>query len=272
MIAGSSRSDEVNLMKLTIVTAIAALSATVSFPTQAENLSDLNQLLSTKECSECELSSSGLVMANLAGAQLQQANLVSANLSQANLMGADLSGANLTGASLNGANLTGANLTGAILNGTDLRDAYMGNTTLTNVDLDAAYVDGVKNLADTAATPEQFHRWGVREAELGNYDAAIAHYRTAIRLDPEFAPAYLGLGIIQYQFDNETAARKNAQIASKLFKTQEHKLGYQTVQNFQQKMDFIREAEANAREREQGASNVGKFMGGVGSLLLKLLL
>lgn len=260
-------------MKLTIVTAIAALSsAAVSLPIQAENLSHLNQLLSTKECTKCDLSSSGLVMANLAGAQLQGANLVSANLSQANLMGADLSGANLSGASLNGANLTGANLTGAKLNGTDLRDAYMGDTTLTDVDLDRAYLDGVKNLADTAATPEQFHRWGVREADLGNYDAAIAHYQSAIRLDSEFAPAYLGLGIIQYQFDNEAAARENAKIAAKLFKEQEHQLGYQTVQKFQQKMDFIRQAEANASDRERGASNFGKFMGGVGSLLLKLLL
>ncbi|MGV2826451.1 pentapeptide repeat-containing protein [Myxosarcina sp. GI1(2024)] len=260
-------------MKLSIRTAIAALfTAALSLPTQAENLSHLNQLLSTKECPQCDLSSSGLVMANLAGAQLQGANLVRANLSQANLIGADLSGANLTGASLNGANLTGANLTGANLVGTDLRHAYLTQTNLTGVDLNTAYLDSAKGLAATAATPEQFHRWGVREAELGNYEAAIAHYQKAITLDPEFAPAYLGLGLIQYQFDNETAARENAKIAAKLFEAQEHELGYRTVQNFQRKMDFIRQAEQNASERERGATNFGKFVGGVGSLLLRLLL
>lgn len=259
-------------MKLTLATTIAVLSTAVSLPTQAENLSHLNQLLSTRECTQCDLSSSGLVMANLAGAQLQGANLVRANLSQANLVGADLSGANLTGASLNGANLTGANLSGAILAGTDLRESYLTNTNLRDVDLNAAYLDGVKGLAVTAGTPEQFHRWGVREADRGNYQAAIAHYQKAISLDPEFAPAYLGLGLIQYKFDNEAAARQNAEIAAKLFEAQEHELGSQTVQNFQQKMDFIRQAEESASERERGASNFGKFMGGVGSLLLKLLL
>ena len=260
-------------MKASVLAMITTLSTiAISVPLQAENLSDLNQLLSTKKCSQCDLSNSGLVMANLTGADLKQANLISANLSQANLRGADLSGANLTGASLHGANLTGADLSGANLTGTDLRNAYLGNTNLKDVDLNTAYLQGVRGISDDAATPEQFHRWGVREAERGNYDAAIAHYQRAIKIDPEFAPPYLGIAMIQHRFDNRTAAQKNAQIAAELFKKQEHQVGYQTALNFEQQVEAIRQAEENIANRNRGASNVGKFMGGVGSLLLKLLL
>ena len=260
-------------MKTNIIGAIATLTTIgISLPLQAENLSDLNQLLGTKKCPQCDLSGSGLVMANLTGAQLQDANLVSANLSQANLSGANLSGANLSGASLYGANLSGANLSGANLTGTDLRSAYLGNTNLTGVDLDLAYLDGIKGISQDAATPEQFHRWGVREVERGNYQAALGHYQKAINLDSEFAPAYLGIGIIQYRFDNRAEGQKNVEIAAKLFEEQEHTLGQQTAQEFQQRMDLIRQAEENVANRERGASNFGKFMGGVGSLLLKLLL
>ena len=271
--AKSWRAIRVKSMKTKLLTVITTLTTiAVSVPLQAESLSDLNQLLSTKKCSQCDLSNSGLVQANLTGADLMQANLTGANLSQANLMGANLIGANLAGASLHGANLTGANLTGANLSGTDLRNAYVGNTNLTEVDLDSAHLEGIKGISETAATPEQFHRWGVREVERGNYNAAVAHYHRAINLDPEFAPAYLGLGIIQYNFDHRAEAKKNTEIAAKLFKKQEHKLGYQTARDFQPKMALIQQAEENAAKNEGGMGHVGKFMGSVGSLLLQLLL
>lgn len=260
-------------MKLGLLSLIATLTTTViSLPSQAESLSDLNQLLNTKKCSQCDLSNSGLVQANLIGVDLAQANLVGANLSQANLTGADLRGTNLTGASLYGANLTGANLTGANLLGTDLRNAYVANTNLTSVNLDSAHLEGIKGLSETAATAEQFHRWGVKEAERGNYNGAIAHYRKAIKLDPELASAYLGLAIIQYNFDHQAEAKANTVIAAKLFKKQEHQLGYKTASDFQKKMDLIQQAEDNAAQQQGGMGNVGKFMGSVGSLLLQFLL
>lgn len=255
------------LLAIFTVTAVA-----ISPSVQAENLTDLSQLLSTKKCSQCDLNGSGLVQADLTRADLQQADLAGANLSQANLTGANLRGADLTGASLNGANLTGANLTGANLAGTDLRTAFVGNTDLSGVDLDSARIEGVKGLSTTAATAEQFHRWGVKEAEAGNYNAAIANYQKAINKDPELAPAYLGLAIIQYNFDQRAKAKENTAIAAKLFKKQEHKLGFQTATNFQQKMALIQQAEANSTEKEGGMGNVGKFMGSIGSLLLQFLL
>ena len=252
---------------------IATLSSiAIATPTQAESLSDLTQLLNTKDCSECDLSNSGLVQANLTGANLVRANLAGANLSQVNLTGANLTGANLTGTSLHGANLTGVNLTGANLTGTDLRNAYIGNAELEGVDLDSAYLEGIKGIDETAATAEQFHRWGVREADNGNYNAAVAHYSRAINLDPEFAPAYLGLGIIQYNFDRRVQAKKNTKIAAKLFKEQDHEFGHKTAKDFEQKMALIEKAEEDMAKKEGGLGHVGKFMGSVGSLLLQLLL
>lgn len=260
-------------MKPQILSVIVTLTTiTIALPTQAESLSDLNQLLGTKKCLSCDLTNSGLVQANLVGADLTQTDLTGANLSQANLTGANLTGANLTGASLHGANLTGAILTGAKLTGTDLRNAYVANTNLTEVDLNSAHLEGIKGLSETAANAEQFHRWGVKEAEQGNYNAAIAHYQKAIKIDPELAPSYLGLAIIQYNFDHRAAAKKNTAIAAKLFKKQKHKLGYKTATDFQQKMTLIQKAEENVAQREGGIGHVGKFMGSVGSLLLQFLL
>ncbi|HEY9768185.1 MAG TPA: pentapeptide repeat-containing protein [Coleofasciculaceae cyanobacterium] len=260
-------------MKPLLLTGITTLiTIAISIPIQAESLSDLNQLLSSKKCAQCDLTNAGLVQANLTGSDLVQANLAGANLSQANLAGANLQGANLTGTSLHGANLTGANLTGANLAGADLRNAYVGNANLAEVDLDSAYLEGIKGLSLTAASAEQFHRWGVQEAERGNYDGAIANYRKAIKLDPELAPAYLGLAIIQYEFDRRAEAEQNTKIAAKLFKQQKHQLGYQTATNFQQKMALIKEAEDNVAEQEGGMGHIGKFMGSVGSLLLQFLL
>ena len=258
-------------MKLPLLTTIAISTIAIALPSHGESLSDLTKLLNTNECSQCNLTNSGLVQANLTGANLSQANLAGANLSQANLTGADLRDANLTGASLHGANLTGANLTGVNLTGTDLRNAYLANAKLDGVDLDTASVEGIKGISNTAATAEQFHRWGVREADRGNYNAAIAHYNRAINLDPKFAPAYLGLGIIQYNFDHRNKAKANIKIAAKLFKEQEHQAGHNTAVAFQQKMTQIEEAEANMAKQEGGYGHVGKFMGSIGSLLLQLL-
>lgn len=269
------KSKEFIAYKLSIlpISAIATLTTiTLSLPTQAENLTHLNQLLGTKNCSQCDLNNAGLVLANLSGAKLEGANLTQANLSQANLAGADLRGANLAGASLYGANLTGANLTGANLTGTDLRNAYLTNTNLTDVDLNTAYLEGVKGIPDYAGTPEQFYRWGVREAQRGNHQGAIAHYNRAINVDNEYAPAYLGLGLTQYQLDQREKAKVSGELAAKLFEKQNNQLGYQATQEFLQGIELARQIEEKQAENERGAGNFGKFFGGVGSLLLRILL
>ncbi|MFM6437017.1 MAG: pentapeptide repeat-containing protein, partial [Microcystis panniformis] len=84
------------------LTLVLSLPLNLSLVGYGEDLNHLQQLLSTRQCPQCDLSGSGLVQSNLVGAKLNGANLVGANLSQANLSGADLSGANLTSASLFG--------------------------------------------------------------------------------------------------------------------------------------------------------------------------
>lgn len=250
--------------------ATAAVLTTISFsaPAEAQNLENIQQLLSTQQCSQCDLSGAGLVMASLPGAQLKGADLTRANLSRANLAGADLRGANLAGASFNGANLTGANLTGANLTGTDLRGAYLVDANLVGVSLDAAYVQGAKGIPNYAGTPEQFHRWGVAEAKEGNYQSAIEDYNRALSLDPEFAPAYLGRGIARYRLGKEASATQDAQIAAQLFEKQQNPSGIRAAQNFIQTMELARKPS----EVQSDSGGIGKVIGGVGSLLLKLFL
>src|SRR4028118_1414235 len=160
-------------LKLTVFTTAALLTTTsLSAVAKAENLQHIQQLLSTRQCSQCELSGAGLVLADLSGANLSGADLSRANLSRANLTGANLTGANLTGASLNGANLSGANLSGANLSATDLRDAFLGNAQLFGTSLNTAYIQGAVGIPEYAGTPEDFYAWGVTESERGNYRGA----------------------------------------------------------------------------------------------------
>lgn len=243
----------------------AVLFATVNLPisANAENIQHVSQLLSTKECPQCDLSGSGLVMANLSGAQLRGANLIQANLSRANLSGADLSGADLSGASLYGANLTGANLTGANLTGADLRDAYLVNAILIGVSFDTAYMGGTVGIPNYAGTPEQFHRWGVAEAEKGNYTGAIEYYDRALNINPQFAPAYLGRGLARYRIKDEAGSTQDVEIAAKLFEAQKNESGYQASKNFLKVVELAR----NPAPKKSGMS-IERILGTIGSLLL----
>ncbi len=259
-------------MKPQILTA-AALLTTISLttPAKAEDLAQISQLLNTKQCVQCDLSGAGLVLARLSNAQLTQTNLTRANLSRADLSGADLRGANLTGTSLNGANLTGADLRGAILNGTDLRDAYLFDAKLEDTSLASAYIQGTIGIPLDAASAEQFNVWGVMEANRQNYAAALEHYNKALALDPELAAAYLGSAWTLYRLRDEEEAIKNATIASTLFEEQGNVKGKETSDQF---LVSIEEARQAAENRNSGGSGggVGRFLGGVLSFLLQVLL
>jgi tetratricopeptide (TPR) repeat protein len=246
---------------------LVILCATVSTPVWAENLADLRQLLSTKECFNCNLSGSGLVMANLAGARLSGANLAGANLSRANLTGADLSGVNLSGASLYGANLTGANLIGANLNGVDLRDAYLHNAILIGVSLDTAYLQGVIGIPNYAGTPDQFVRWGMVEANKGNYQQAIAHYNQALSINVNFPYAYLNRALARYRLGDEGGAIQDSEIASKIFERQDNTIGVETSQKLIEGIEIIK-AIRDKPERQLGIERV---LGSIGSVLMRLL-
>ena len=82
------------LTALTVAAALTASSASAFDP------DDLQKLLHTNKCVECDLS----------------------DLSETNLWGANLDGADLSGADLSGADLYGAKLKGAILCNTTVPD------------------------------------------------------------------------------------------------------------------------------------------------------
>jgi tetratricopeptide (TPR) repeat protein len=254
-------------MKLNLPIAATVLAiVSLSLPVRAEDLQQINQLLSTKQCPSCNLRGAGLVLADLTGADLRGADLSFANLSRADLTGANLMGANLSGTSLNGANLTGAILIGATLMGTDLRDAYLVNANLFGTSLASAYIQGTFGIPNYAGTPEDFHAWGTIESQQGNYRAAIDRYNQAVSLNPEFAPAYLGRGLALFRLGNYSAAERDAKVASVLFEVQKNTEGVEAAKNFVEAIEIARKPPG-----EGGGGNIGNLITGIGSLLLRFL-
>lgn len=133
------------LVTLTLVTPLLFTSAL-----RAENPEHVRQLLTTGECSRCDLEGADLFQAHLLGADLREANLKGANLKQANLEGADLTGANLQGA-----NLTDAHLTNASLN-----DANLNQVNLTSANIYSVEVSGA-SMVDIVLTDAKVHNTGI---------------------------------------------------------------------------------------------------------------
>lgn len=254
--------------KMKKILLLTVISLSIPRGVLGENLSHLSQLLSTKQCPNCDLSGSGLVMSNLAGADLKGADLSNANLSQANLTNADLSGANLRGASLYGANLTNANLSGANLQGTDLREAYLYNSNLAQTDLATAYVEGAVGMPTYAATVEQFQAWALAESQQGNYQKAIDNFNRALSLNPNYPSAYLGRSLAYYYLGKESEANQDALIAAQLYQQQENTKGYETAMQFIQGME---EARASTQLQDPGPDMMG-LVQGIAGLALRFLI
>ncbi len=216
------------------ILATAAFLATISLSQSAiaANSEHLRQLLSSKECKNCDLSNAGLVMADLSGANLMGANLTGANLSRANLSGADLRGANLSGASLFGVNLSGAKLDAATLTGADLRNTYLANVELNGVNLKEVNLEGAVGIPLQVVSYEQFYALGVKEAQKGNHQQAIDYFNQAIAIKQDYAGAYLARSIARYQTFDKQGAFKDALVAQKLFISQNNLTGVQTAQTF----------------------------------------
>lgn len=91
------------LITLPIVLLAVGVGTFLAF--RAVKQDQVQQLLETRECQECNL-----VGANLAGMNLEEVNLANANLTGADLRGAKLKNAQLQGANLQRANLERADL------------------------------------------------------------------------------------------------------------------------------------------------------------------
>jgi uncharacterized protein YjbI with pentapeptide repeats len=253
-------------MKLTTIATTILLLTSFATTTRAENASQLRQLLSTKNCQQCDLTGAGLVMNDLAGAKLNQANLVGANLSRTNLMGADLRGANLTGASLFGANLTGADLRGANLTGTDLRSAYLNNANVQGIDISSAYLEGAIGLPNGVGTAEDFYKWGYAEWQKNDFISAIENYDRAINLKPKFPGAYLARAMAKFRNQDDTGAVKDAMVAERLFFSNADREGTQVSQALIAK---IKLANQPTQSNGTGNGNVVDLLTGLSTMLLK---
>lgn len=233
---------------------------------QAANQEHIRQLLATKQCQNCDLSGAGLVLADLSGGNLSGANLAGANLSRANLSGADLRGANLSGAGLFGVNLSEAKLGGANLAGADLRGTFLSNAEFTGAYLQGTNFQGAVGIPLQIASPDEFYAWGVAEAQKGNQQQAINYFNQAIAAKPEYAGAYLARGIARYQLFDRQGAAQDAQIAEKLFTSQDNATGTQTAQA------FIKELQTPYTEKvSAGRPSFFDFLGSLGSVLLQFL-
>ncbi|MDJ0556172.1 MAG: pentapeptide repeat-containing protein [Microcoleaceae cyanobacterium MO_207.B10] len=251
-------------MRLKILSAVLVLSTVWPLaPAIAENFQHTKNLLSTKQCADCELSGAGLVLANLTGANLQRANLSGANLSRANLTGANLSGANLAGASLFGANLSGANLSGANLAGTDLRSAYLTGANLTGVDLKSAFLLGVIGMPSNVGEAEDFYRLGIAEAKAGHYKDAVRYYNQAISMKSDLAAAYFARSMALADLGSLEAALADAEKSRDIFVSKGSKEGEELSQYLVEIIDL----RLNPPEPEKP----NRIVHAIGSLLPSLL-
>jgi uncharacterized protein YjbI with pentapeptide repeats len=254
------------MLKLTTIATTILLLTSFAATAGAENIAHLRQLLSTKNCAQCDLTGAGLVMNDLAGAKLNQANLVGANLSRTNLTGADLRGANLTGASLYGANLTGADLRGANLTGTDLRSAYLTNANVQGIDVSKAYLEGALGIPTALGTAEDFYKWAFAEWQKNDFAGAVENYDRAISLKPQFPGAYLGRAMAKFRLQDDSGAVKDAMVAERLYFSQADREGTQVAQALIAK---IKLANQPTPAGSAGNGNVVDLLTGMSSMLLK---
>lgn len=118
---------------------------------RSANPEQVQRLLKTNQCPQCDLSNADLSGINLYGA---------------NLTGANLKGANLTGTNLGDVDLTNADLSGAQLNQAYLKQATLENTNFTQADLRGANWKGATIIS---ATLQQAN---LQETNLSNLNLA----------------------------------------------------------------------------------------------------
>ncbi|NEO34651.1 MAG: tetratricopeptide repeat protein [Symploca sp. SIO3C6] len=184
---------------------------------QAENLEQTQQLLSTRECRNCDLSDVSLVYNDLSRVNLQGADLQNANLSHVDLSGANLSGADLRGATLFNADLSDADLSNANLDRADLRQAYLVDADFEEASLDDALLQGAIGLPDTVASLQFLYDMGLAEADRGNFEEAYRYYTRILELRPDEPTVYLARSLARYHVADVGGAIADANQAEALF-------------------------------------------------------
>jgi uncharacterized protein YjbI with pentapeptide repeats len=136
-------------------------------PARAENSEQVERLLKTNQCPNCDLSNADLEDANLFGANLVNANLAGANLQGANLGAANLIDANLTNANLSNAYLYQATVKNTNLSNSILVNSYWREANFENVDLRNANLEGI-NLSYTDLTDIELQEINLKNANLNH--------------------------------------------------------------------------------------------------------
>lgn len=103
---------------------LAAITSGGAPPQGGYNKDDLNKLLATKKCVECNLERVQLNNKDLTGADLTRANLSQSFMSYVNLTGATFDHTDWTDAGANNCNFAGAKFITAIVNRTVFADGY----------------------------------------------------------------------------------------------------------------------------------------------------
>ncbi|MGF1536771.1 MAG: pentapeptide repeat-containing protein [Elainellaceae cyanobacterium] len=242
-------------------------SVVMSSVARAEDIAQVQQLVSTRICRACDLSRASLVHTDLSGIDAQGSNFSFANLNRSRLAGADLRGADLSNAVLFNADLTGADLTGANLQGADLRDTFLHGATLDGVILQGANLQGAVGLPEQFLSARTLYQWGQQEAERGNFQDAYTYYTRAIAIAPDAPYLYLGRSVILYRWGHTDEAIADARQAERLFIAQGNVSAQQTAASFAQTLGEQQEARAEAQS--QGSSGFLNVVSGVAGLLLR---
>ncbi|NNK96710.1 MAG: pentapeptide repeat-containing protein [Desulfobacterales bacterium] len=117
---------------------------------------NVDQLIKTNQCPDCNLTGADLNRLNLSGADLQRANLTGATFFLADLSDANLSGAILRGAQFGGADLANTDLSGADLRGATLSGAYLVGSKMdgTFVDVSISDDESLKDIKEKTYIPD----------------------------------------------------------------------------------------------------------------------
>ncbi|MGD1938086.1 MAG: pentapeptide repeat-containing protein [Cyanophyceae cyanobacterium] len=261
------------LIAVGMTVAGTVLGASLISPAIAQDPQDVQTLLQTNACVQCNLRGAGLVYGNLQGADLRGADLRGANLSRANLRYADLRGANLEGATLFGSDLSAAQLQSARMGGSDLREAMLYGADMTGTDVRQAMLAGAMGVPTSIIGARDHYNWGVQEAGRQNYPGAVRYYSQAIAIDDTFAEAYLNRAVARAHLADYDGALADSAQAKALFEQKNDAEGAESADTFATELNKYLKA---ARRRERGGNGLGisiiEFVRGAGSFLIPLLL
>ncbi len=155
--------------------------------TSIEVQENIDTLVRTNKCAECNLSGAELNRLDLSGADLRGADLSNATFFLADLSGADLRGAVMRGTQLGGADLAGADLRQADLRGVRIAGAYLVGARIDGTFSDVSVTDdeGFQDVVEKTYIPDDTVPKKIPE----NQNVTIGERRDFTPVPPQIDPA-----------------------------------------------------------------------------------